>query len=176
MPAGLRRENIPLALPAEGEAPMASHSIVFPTPAGQLAGCSACWVMSGDPTSHPGSPQPPLQPNQPPAAAVPKPPSPAPDCSINRSVTPVSKGPRRDPRPQGATACQHLPTRPPAPGQSTSPLLSRPALCVFWLAWPRQLTCQRPSRRQATGPTPRPRWRPLPALLYAQGVKTIVVV
>ena len=29
-----------------------------------------------------------------------------------------------------------------------------------------------PSRRQATGPTPRPRWRPLPALLYAQVVKT----
>jgi IS1 family transposase len=30
-----------------------------------------------------------------------------------------------------------------------------------------------PPRRQATGPTPKPRWRPLPALLYAQVVKTV---
>ena len=30
-----------------------------------------------------------------------------------------------------------------------------------------------PARRQATGPLPKPRWRPLPQLLYAQGVKTV---
>src|SRR6266446_1166971 len=30
-----------------------------------------------------------------------------------------------------------------------------------------------PSRRQATGPAPKPRWMPLPALLYAQVVKTV---
>jgi IS1 family transposase len=30
-----------------------------------------------------------------------------------------------------------------------------------------------PPRRQATGPTPKPRWRPLPHLLYAQVVKTV---
>ena len=29
-----------------------------------------------------------------------------------------------------------------------------------------------PPRRQATGPAPKPRWRPLPALLYAQVIKT----
>jgi len=29
-----------------------------------------------------------------------------------------------------------------------------------------------PARRQATGPVPKPRWMPLPGLLYAQGVKT----
>src|SRR3989441_6060102 len=28
-------------------------------------------------------------------------------------------------------------------------------------------------RRQATGPAPKPRWMPLPALLYAQVVKTV---
>jgi hypothetical protein len=30
-----------------------------------------------------------------------------------------------------------------------------------------------PPRRQASGPSPQPRWRPLPPLLYAQGVKTV---
>src|SRR5262245_48684104 len=30
-----------------------------------------------------------------------------------------------------------------------------------------------PSRRQATGPAPKPRWMPLPQLLYAQVVKTV---
>ena len=30
-----------------------------------------------------------------------------------------------------------------------------------------------PSRRQATGPTPRPRWMPRPELLSAQGGKTM---
>jgi len=30
-----------------------------------------------------------------------------------------------------------------------------------------------PSRRQATGPAPKPRWRPQPQLLYAQVVKTV---
>jgi IS1 family transposase len=30
-----------------------------------------------------------------------------------------------------------------------------------------------PERRQAQGPTPQPRWRPLPQLLYAQVVKTV---
>jgi IS1 family transposase len=30
-----------------------------------------------------------------------------------------------------------------------------------------------PERRQATGPAPKPRWRPLPGLLYAQVVKTV---
>jgi IS1 family transposase len=30
-----------------------------------------------------------------------------------------------------------------------------------------------PARRQATGPAPKPRWRPLPQLLYAQVVKTV---
>jgi hypothetical protein len=30
-----------------------------------------------------------------------------------------------------------------------------------------------PPRRQATGPTPKPRWRPRPGLLYAQVVKTV---
>jgi hypothetical protein len=30
-----------------------------------------------------------------------------------------------------------------------------------------------PSRRQATGPLPKPRWMPLPQLLYAQGIKTV---
>jgi hypothetical protein len=30
-----------------------------------------------------------------------------------------------------------------------------------------------PVRRQATGPTPKPRWMPLPGLLYAQVVKTV---
>jgi len=30
-----------------------------------------------------------------------------------------------------------------------------------------------PARRQATGPTPKPRWMPLPGLLYAQVVKTV---
>jgi IS1 family transposase len=29
-----------------------------------------------------------------------------------------------------------------------------------------------PARRQATGPMPKPRWMPLPQLLYAQGIKT----
>ena len=32
--------------------------------------------------------------------------------------------------------------------------------------------CSRP-RRQATGPAPKPRWMPLPELLYAQVVKTV---
>ena len=30
-----------------------------------------------------------------------------------------------------------------------------------------------PSRRQATGATPKPRWIPLPGLLYAQVIKTV---
>ena len=30
-----------------------------------------------------------------------------------------------------------------------------------------------PLRRQATGPAPKPRWMPLPGLLYAQVVKTV---
>ena len=30
-----------------------------------------------------------------------------------------------------------------------------------------------PSRRQATGPVPKPRWMPLPELLYAQVIKTV---
>jgi hypothetical protein len=30
-----------------------------------------------------------------------------------------------------------------------------------------------PSRRQATGPAPKPRWMPLPELLYAQVIKTV---
>jgi hypothetical protein len=30
-----------------------------------------------------------------------------------------------------------------------------------------------PPRHQATGPHPKPRWMPLPALLYAQVVKTV---
>ena len=30
-----------------------------------------------------------------------------------------------------------------------------------------------PARRQATGPVPKPRWMPLPGLLYAQVVKTV---
>src|SRR5262249_44076508 len=30
-----------------------------------------------------------------------------------------------------------------------------------------------PARRQATGPSPKPRWMPLPQLLYAQVVKTV---
>jgi len=30
-----------------------------------------------------------------------------------------------------------------------------------------------PERRQATGPVPRPRWMPLPGLLYAQVIKTV---
>jgi hypothetical protein len=30
-----------------------------------------------------------------------------------------------------------------------------------------------PPRRQAQGPAPKPRWMPLPPLLYAQGVKTV---
>ena len=30
-----------------------------------------------------------------------------------------------------------------------------------------------PPRRQATGPLPKPRWMPLPQLLYAQVVKTV---
>jgi hypothetical protein len=30
-----------------------------------------------------------------------------------------------------------------------------------------------PARRQATGPLPKPRWMPLPELLYAQGIKTV---
>jgi hypothetical protein len=30
-----------------------------------------------------------------------------------------------------------------------------------------------PTRRQATGPVPKPRWRPLPQLLYAQVLKTV---
>src|SRR5438093_5644155 len=30
-----------------------------------------------------------------------------------------------------------------------------------------------PPRRQDNGPHPQPRWRPLPPLLYAQGVKTV---
>ena len=30
-----------------------------------------------------------------------------------------------------------------------------------------------PSRRQVTGPAPKPRWRPAPGLLYAQVVKTV---
>src|SRR5262249_38441269 len=30
-----------------------------------------------------------------------------------------------------------------------------------------------PPRRQATGPTPKPRWMPLPGLLYAQVIKTV---
>src|SRR5258705_12980507 len=30
-----------------------------------------------------------------------------------------------------------------------------------------------PSRRQDTGPLPKPRWMPLPQLLYAQVVKTV---
>ena len=33
--------------------------------------------------------------------------------------------------------------------------------------------CVQPPRRQATGPLPKPRWRPLPQLLYAQVVKTV---
>jgi len=32
---------------------------------------------------------------------------------------------------------------------------------------------EQPARRQATGPLPKPRWRPLPQLLYAQVVKTV---
>ena len=32
---------------------------------------------------------------------------------------------------------------------------------------------QQPSRRQDKGPPPKPRWTPLPALLYAQVVKTV---
>jgi hypothetical protein len=32
--------------------------------------------------------------------------------------------------------------------------------------------CVQPPRRQDTGPPPKPRWRPLPHLLYAQGMKT----
>ena len=30
-----------------------------------------------------------------------------------------------------------------------------------------------PPRRQATGPAPKPRWMPLPQLLYAQVIKTV---
>src|SRR6266478_1749975 len=30
-----------------------------------------------------------------------------------------------------------------------------------------------PQRRQATGPAPKPRWMPLPGLLYAQVIKTV---
>src|SRR6266705_3633489 len=30
-----------------------------------------------------------------------------------------------------------------------------------------------PERRQATGPAPKPRWMPLPQLLYAQVIKTV---
>jgi IS1 family transposase len=30
-----------------------------------------------------------------------------------------------------------------------------------------------PARRQAAGPAPKPRWMPLPGLLYAQGIKTV---
>jgi hypothetical protein len=30
-----------------------------------------------------------------------------------------------------------------------------------------------PSRRQTTGPAPKPRWRPLPQLLSAQVIKTV---
>jgi len=30
-----------------------------------------------------------------------------------------------------------------------------------------------PRRRQATGPAPKPRWRPRPQLLYAQVIKTV---
>jgi hypothetical protein len=30
-----------------------------------------------------------------------------------------------------------------------------------------------PARRQATGPAPKPRWMPLPGLLYAQVIKTV---
>jgi hypothetical protein len=33
-----------------------------------------------------------------------------------------------------------------------------------------------PPRRQATGPAPKPRWMPRPELLYAQVVKTSIVV
>jgi hypothetical protein len=35
--------------------------------------------------------------------------------------------------------------------------------CGFWV---------QPERRQATGPSPPPRWMPLPGLLYAQVIKT----
>src|SRR5262249_21645901 len=33
--------------------------------------------------------------------------------------------------------------------------------------------CVQPARRQATGPAPKPRWMPLPGLLYAQVIKTV---
>jgi hypothetical protein len=35
--------------------------------------------------------------------------------------------------------------------------------CGLWM---------QPERRQATGPSPKPRWMPLPGLLYAQGINT----
>jgi IS1 family transposase len=38
------------------------------------------------------------------------------------------------------------------------------AHCGQWVQFP---------RRQATGPAPKPRWMPLPGLLYAQGIKTV---
>jgi transposase-like protein len=42
----------------------------------------------------------------------------------------------------------------------------RPSLLAHFGHW------VQPERRQAQGPTPQPRWRPLPQLLYAQVVKT----
>jgi IS1 family transposase len=41
------------------------------------------------------------------------------------------------------------------------------ALLTHYGAW------VQPARRQATGPVPKPRWRPLPQLLYAQVIKTV---
>jgi IS1 family transposase len=41
------------------------------------------------------------------------------------------------------------------------------ALLTHYGAW------VQPERRQATGPLPKPRWRPLPQLLYAQVLKTV---
>jgi hypothetical protein len=38
------------------------------------------------------------------------------------------------------------------------------AHCGHWVEFP---------RRQAIGPPPKPRWRPLPGLLYAQVIKTV---
>src|SRR5262249_12435068 len=41
------------------------------------------------------------------------------------------------------------------------------ALLAHFVQW------VQPARRQATGPMPKPRWMPLPQLLYAQVVKTV---
>ena len=41
-----------------------------------------------------------------------------------------------------------------------------PAILAHFGSW------VQPERHQATGPVPKPRWRPLPALLYAQVIKT----